>query len=475
MLQTIAPAPLPDTNDAHLSLDDFYLDIFGQQGTPIYTQICFCYSIPDNSPAAYMRINEILQAGLERLSASFPWIAGQIVHEPGEGGSGVYKIKYLDDIPKVVVKDLRTDPTAPTMAQLRESSFPFRLLDERVICPRDTLILPFQETLNVCLIQTTFINGGLLFTFLGHHAAMDGIGQNQIMNLLNKACRCEPFTDEELEIGNIPRKDIVPLFPESHQLGTELNNQLYSVPGGPPPPPPPMSPGGNGKHRSPSLHWAYYIFSGESLKQLKAAATSSLANGYISTDDALTALVWQSVVRARLQRLRPSERVHLARAIDIRRYLRMPATYPGCGTNMSFHDSIALHLAGHDLGTIATNLRASIDPKTSKLGNLTKSYATHLSRTSDKNSINLTASLDLSKDIMLSSWSKMNCYDLDFGFGLGNPEAVRRPQFKPVESLFYFMPKKQDGEVAVALCLRDEDFEALNSDEEFIEYGKLAE
>ncbi|KAF3909262.1 hypothetical protein ABW20_dc0106003 [Dactylellina cionopaga] len=472
MIQTIPPEPMPETNGSAngVSLDDFYLDIFGQQGTPIYTQICLCYTLPDESPTWYTSVIEILQAGLERLSTSFPWIAGQIVNEYIESGnSGVYRIEYLDDTPRLVVKDLRGDTTVPTMKALRESNFPFRLLDESLVAPRKTLILPGTEVQQACLVQATFIEGGLLFTFLGHHAAMDGVGEGQLMNLLNKACRNEPFTPEELEIGNAPRKDIIPLLDDTYQPGSELSHQLFTPPSGPPSLPrlPKKAP----KLTPPKFTWAYFIFNQASLNRLKAAACNSLASGYISTDDALTALIWQAVVRARLPHLDPSDKVTLARAVDVRSYLKLSPIYPGTCTNMSYHDSIAESLATHDLGTIATNLRAAIDPKTSNLGHLSKAYATYLQRASDKNTINSTASLDLSKDIMLSSWAKLNTYDLDFGFGIGKPEAVRRPQFTPVESLMYLMPKKQDGEIALALCLKDRDMEMLKQDHEFTGYG----
>ena len=56
-------------------------------------------------------------------------------------------------------------------------------------------------------------------------------------------------------------------------------------------------------------------------------------------------------------------------------------------------------------------------------------------------------------DIMLSSWAKLDCYELDFNLGLGKPDSVRRPQFAPVESLIYLMPKTLDGEIVVGICL----------------------
>ncbi len=90
-----------------------------------------------------------------------------------------------------------------------------------------------------------------------------------------------------------------------------------------------------------------------------------------------------------------------------------------------------------------------------------------LNRTPDKSIISFTATLDLSADIMLISWAQLDCYELDFHLGLGKPEAVRRPQFDP---LIYLMPRTPDGQIVVAVCLRDEDTERLRADEKFAKY-----
>ncbi|KAG2012817.1 hypothetical protein GB937_006903 [Aspergillus fischeri] len=62
---------------------------------------------------------------------------------------------------------------------------------------------------------------------------------------------------------------------------------------------------------------------------------------------------------------------------------------------------------------------------------------------------------------MFSSWAEVNCYELDFNLGLGTPECVRRPRILPVEGLMYLLPKALDGEIALMVCLRDEDLERL--------------
>ena len=116
-----------------------YLDIVGQQPSlGIYTQICLCYPVAD--PASQPAIVETLRAGLERVSASFPWIAGQVVNEgAGENSSGLFKIVPFERTPRLVVKDLTHDASAPTMEALRYAEFPMRMLDESVVTPRRTL------------------------------------------------------------------------------------------------------------------------------------------------------------------------------------------------------------------------------------------------------------------------------------------------------------------------------------------------
>lgn len=139
---------------------------------------------------------------------------------------------------------------------------------------------------------------------------------------------------------------------------------------------------------------------------------------------------------------------------------------------MTYHTYALQKLLEEPLGGVASQLRLAVDPKTSNLEYDTRALATFLDRSPDKNVTSTVAALDLSTDIMLSSWGKVDCYELDFGLGLGKPEAVRRPRFDPVESLLYLMPKSPDGEIAVAICLRDEDMERLKLDGEFSRYGR---
>ena len=70
----------------------------------------------------------------------------------------------------------------------------------------------------------------------------------------------------------------------------------------------------------------------------------------------------------------------------------------------------------------------------------------------------------------LSSWTKVQAYDFAFGLGLGRAVAVRRPAFTPVEGLIYFMPRDDEGGIAVAICLKDQELEGLKGDQRWKEF-----
>ncbi|KAL7931597.1 transferase family domain-containing protein [Trichoderma chlorosporum] len=452
---------------------DFCLDIFGQQPRlNIYTQICLCFAMPhDVVPSTIM---STLTSGLERLTASFPWIAGQVVAEgSGVGSSGVFKIKELREIPYLAFKDLRTDASAPTMMELREANFPMRMLNESLIAPRNTFhaadaVDGHDPGSPVFLVQANFIDSGLVLTFLGQHQTMDITGQGQIMHLLSKACRGEAFTSDELSSGNLERQTVVPLL-DNYERGPELARHLATAATG-------TSRSGHDRGEAEPARsvWASFTFHPTSLATLKSIALETLpsSSSYVSTDDALSAFIWQSIMRARANRLPPEVDTTFARAVDVRSFVDVPATYTGIIQNMTYTTYTLQELVTMPLGEIASRLRAALEPQTTILPFHTRALATYLHAQTDKSHVSPVSSLDVSVDVIVSSWAKTDCYALDFNLGLGKPEAVRRPWFTPLQSFVYFMPRKADGEIALAVCLSEDDLEMLNGDNQFMTYAK---
>lgn len=448
------------------------LDTLGQMPFlyKLYTQICNIYPVTD--PASHDDIVSTLRTGLDRLGESFPWLTGQIIHEGAlERNTNVYKFAHLDRIP-LVVKDLRHDASAPTMSAMRQSDFPFSLLNENVIAPCATLNLPGNtsglaaESAPVFAVQINFIAGGCIITVVGQHNAMDMTGQGHIMYLLSKACNNQPFTGRELEIGNMDRSKAVSLLDGSYEPGLELACQLVrpspNIDGAPPAPPPP-----------PKCTWAYLSFSPSSHKALKSLARSNIppSSRFISTDDTISAFIWQCISRARIPRLDPGAQSTFRRAVDVRQHLGIPPTYPGLMQNMTYSTATLQYLVEEPLGITASKLRSQLDPQVVDLAYNTRALVTFLARSSDKTKASFTANADTATDFALSSWAKVDLYDLDFNLGLGKPEAVRRPCFIPLDGLGYLMPRSPRGEMVAGICLRDEDWERLRADEQFMKYA----
>ncbi|OAQ72022.1 acetyltransferase [Pochonia chlamydosporia 170] len=457
------------------TLKNNQLDVLGTQPSlyKLYTQICSIYPLPDST--SHDRIVTTLRNGLDRLAQNFPWLAGYVINEgSSEGVTGTYRIVPTDSIP-LVVKDLRGDASMPSLDTIREAGFPFRMLDENVIAPCMTINIPgmpvglVADHGPVFAVQANFIEGGLVLTIVAQHNTMDMHGQKTIINWLSKACHNESFSNEELEVGNTDKSQSYPLLPDSWEPGPEIAQQLVK--------PPVVEPKSNAAQTQlppPKASWGYVTFSSTALETLKIKATQTKRVGcnFVSTDDTVCAFIWTCLSRARASRLKPDVKSIFARAIDVRPRLGLPSNYPGACTNMTFNE-LSIRAVGSDtLGGIASDIRRQLDPNVTDMAHNTRAFATYLSRCTDKSKLNMTGSTDPSSGIMLSSWAGINLYDLDFNLGLGKPESVRRPCFLPVESLMYIMPKSPNGDMAVAICITDEDWERLKEDEEWKKHAK---
>lgn len=446
-----------------------YQDFFGHLiKLRLYTPICLCFPLQDASSKS--QIIDTLTKGLERLSISFPWLAGQVISEGAtEGNTGLPKIIPLDKTSRLIVKDLTHDAAVPSMDALRKANFPFSMLDGAVLTPLKGPPTSCEEgPAPVFFLQANFINGGLLLNFAGEHNTMDGHGLGQVIRIFSKACHNESFTDEELLQGNRARGNLVPLFDQTtYTPGPELDHLLVK----PSATPPPAS-----KSLPPKCTWAYFHFSPSSLSKLKAIASSSSSISdnptvpYTTTNDALSAFIWQATSRIRSSRLPPQTTSTFARAVDVRSCLSIPSSYLGNMSNHTYNTLPLSSVPSISLGSLASSLRLALNP--SDLNFAIRSLATHISLTPDKSSIAYGASMDLSTDIFFSSWAKLACYNLDFNLGLGFPESVRRPRFDVVEGLMYLMPIDRSGGIDAAICLRDEDLEGLKGDREFGEYAE---
>lgn len=443
------------------------IGVFGQQaGMQIYTQIAYVFPKTGERDS----VVATLERGLARLVAAFPWLGGQIVLSPEDNRR--HFAPLVTGPPKLVVKDVPADVL--TYAALRTANYPFRLLDEAVVAPRRTLPSPDEPADKpVLLVQATFLTDGFVLTVVAHHAAMDMVGQTAVIQWLAKACRGEDFMEEELTVGNGDRRNVVDLMDDEDPFALIPEQVLPSAPSASPPPqPPPVT-----------SVWSYFHFSRAALEALKDEAIATLPKeggvGFVSTNDALSAFLWQSVLRARRTRLEASSTSSplsstFARAIDVRHHLGLPPDYPGLFQNMTIHTHPVAWVCDASLGEASAQLRAAI-LQPDRLRERTRALATCFTRFPDEGGrLSFVGHVDpTAGGLMLSSWTTAPGVETDFGVG-SLPTAVRRPQFTPVESLAYLMPADgdRDGTVAAGVCLREADLAFVKADPAFTRYGQ---
>lgn len=444
------------------------VEILGQQpDLQVYTQLSSVFRL---APEVDVEdIEATLCRGLVQLAKDFPWLAGQIVQEQGTGqdGSGVFKIRPFEATPRLVVKDARRDGSMPSLDDMAAARYPMSMFDESDVAPRMTIPGGPGETAAdpepVLLLQLTLIPGGVILTSATVHRAVDIIGQVQILHWLSQACHGIPCSEENRAVGNMERNSLIPLLDSgTSDLETEFG-RLWIRPAATPAttdgPPPPCS-------------WATIRVSSDALVRLKAEASETLTTtGFVSTDDALTALLWQAVMRARQHRVDPDREVRMTRAIDVRPHCNLPSKYPGLMQSQILNVYRLDELLAAPLGAIASHLRVELDP--AKTLRQVSGLATMLERDADKTRYSFVASTDAAMDINLSSWVKADCYGDDFNFGLGRPVAVIRPQFPPYEGLIYMMPRSADKAIAVTICLRAEEIEKLKLDAKLNAYAQF--
>lgn len=435
-----------------------------------YIVICLIFDLDDDN-VSRSDVENALRESLARLAKGFPFLTGQVVMEGrDETHTGRPKIISLDDEIKLHVKDLKEDAEFPSMQEMRQAQYPMSMLDPEILSPPIAVTWSsegFDKIAPVFMLQANFIRGGLILTVTGNHMTMDMTGLGMTISLFSKACLAEPFTAEEIRQGNQPRGDAVPLLGDKYQPGPELddayvrpraieekNNPTDSTT----PPSPPQYP----------PKWVYFNFKATALANLKKQASNQTITPYISTDDALGALCWQSVARARASRLGNGIRTRFARPISGRKYLGLQGYYLGHMVDMVYEDELDVH--NQAMGNIAGRLR-NLLLQDAKIVQHIRAFATMLDRLPDKSRLVNGALLDPQRDIVLSSYANIRCCELQFGELLGMPNAARRPSMPVWPSLLYLMPKSKNGDIAVAVCLSPDDIEALRRDEVFMEFA----
>ena len=433
-----------------------------------YSQMIACFPLAATTDKS--EIIADLENGLRTLIRVFPFLNKQVVLEQDAEStvtsSGTYKLAPRHNDNELLLRVNQLTGRFPSYEQINKSRAPASMLDGSVLAPMksipDTCDLSTPQP--VLVIQANFITGGLLLCFAAKHNNLDGNSLGQLIWHFATACRGEDISDADTKAGNLARPN---LFPPLRSGEPSQDHSNIHKKWNPSPP---------DTDERVSAPWAYFGFSAAKLAQLKMEASKKPSevsgSSWVSTNDALSALIWRAIVTARSPRLKQESTSSLSRAVNARKFVRpaVPGGYMGvCVTGAFSGLSLRNLVQKLHISDIALLLRQEVNEIDD---HRLRSFVSLLHSEPDKRNITFNVSSP-DADVLISSWASLPIYPSDFGVHLGKPEFVRRPTFGPFDGLVYIMPQNLAGDIDVAVSLKDDDLERLKVDPVWRTYAHL--
>ncbi|CAF9916923.1 MAG: hypothetical protein ALECFALPRED_010912 [Alectoria fallacina] len=422
--------------------------------------------------------------------------------------AGRLKLTYPDDEQVSIrfsMNDLtsRPDVWRPSYEELRQQGMPIRQLNPEMLVPPGG-----YELLGSCpiAVQANFIPGGCLISVCLNHSFFDGLGGAMAVGFWAENCKdlqnsthrtmysdlehLQRFDADLSQLGDAvgfkPLRLPNVLLDSTAPHGEELkriqgDRTLWQLLGLQKPPTDPIAAWGSPTNKT--MVSAIFVASSQSILRLKAESTSSGTEGdeevaipFVSSFDAIAALVWRCILRARYLDLEDPGMIssRLRIPINVRQILGIPHDYHGnVLLNSMTETSVKSLIAEADRTQIAPKIRSSLifgrDAKrvldAIKLSFVLPDLASRRPLFSDTTR----------QDLVLTSWQDMPYYKHDWGpmFGCpGNPEFFRIPRGH-LRGICALQPRRENDRTEILVSLEQGQMDQLKSDVEFTEYFEL--
>jgi hypothetical protein len=418
----------------------------------------------------------VLQAGYCGLIRRLPEAACEAVADVESKQRGVMKCQRREDADaeKIVIKDLRAS-YGPDYAELKEKFFPVAYFDADTFCPRS--VWPSAgERLPISIVQANFIRGGLILTWNLFHMVGDGTSFTLWTKIWAEECRRAQGL-EILDPVQLPdaiwddREQMIK--PSGRNEGKLEDHPEYTLlPFTPPGPPPKLT--------SLSHRGQVFYFSPESLAALKADASPSNATKpsdqkWISTNDALSALLWRTVmtVQSPLETLEGEPVSVFNVALDGRQRTD-PKVHPatlGC-----FLEYVAVSMSVREMLTTLNLADLAIEVRKAILradNQFTDDVVALVDQLEDVDRLVPTAFLDVPGfNCVLTSWLNFQLYGIEWGPVLGNNiQAVRTPHVGCINGGQVILPALPNGGMEILVGVEESCLDRLLKDPLFAKYA----
>ncbi|KAM0430076.1 hypothetical protein ACHAPT_006082 [Fusarium lateritium] len=446
----------------------------------IYVAVAEVFALPDDINIETTVRN--MTAGFEFTLSQFPILSGVLEMDAATGTMWVARKR--DSTASLHVKHMLREDEFPSYKELAEKNFPASALKGSQLLPEFVTAKPLHSPLGdnneggiaVAAFQLSFIRGGLIIGLAIHHSVSDGPGCDGFLTTWAEnsvaAAKGTPFipTKHQFSIHGTP----LDIERPSRARVEELDKMLPVVrdAGGPMTPPP-------AGFKMPSLVAQMWHFPKSKADSLKTKASSQEGGSWVSTYDAIMALLWSSITRAKLEMLKPDleSKAILVHAVDTRKVWNppLPDRFLGVGAAAARCEPLTIKdIITGNLSQLATAVRGSINAITLEyLSNLLQWVAGHEDQRYLETSINSFLGIDLGA----SSWQGMTAYEThDFGFGL--PKALRWPN-PGFEGFVLLYPSRagasdaaEDEGIEVCVCLEESCHKRLMEDQVLLEYAQ---
>ncbi|KAL8828178.1 MAG: hypothetical protein Q9191_002742 [Dirinaria sp. TL-2023a] len=348
---------------------------------------------------------------------------------------------------------------------LHEKGFPTQLLDGEQLCPLFENGANDRNPSDICRFRATFVDDCLLLAVTVIHAVCDGHGIHEIIKYFAKNLRKAQKTQQDVGETSKPRcfYDRSTLVFGKGMLGNVDNHPSWYI-------------GLSKRTVLKRTSCTTFRISSSTLADLKHAATPTpgrenreanfVDRTRISTHDAIVALIWRSVFRARRCAGLFSEdesSTHFVQSVNCRKRLGLADSYLGnvvfaahatlpFAELVSSNDSAAAtnpQISGSEAARVPGLQAAALAMRT-ELKNLTGNKFRDFLAMVDKNHLHAPIRLGVldnfqTSAVFFTSWFGFETYDIDFGDTLDRIAAFRVPSQGNLPSVPVVLPRLLDG------------------------------
>lgn len=423
------------------------------------------------------------KTGLQALVLHCPIVGGKVVPLPPEtvnsGKSNWYTIVSGQGI-ELIVKDLRGKVVS--FKELEAANFSSLQLLEDFLMPIPPSF-DFESPYPACKVQYSAIDGGTIISFAISHHLTDGSGTNELMRMLSEDTRLAQEIPQKAGSIDCLAANIKGVGLDRSLLRNITSDEVFKIENHPAYTLKSMTPVNaesveqDSKHpfevTSPEIPVLVRI-SPAGLALLKADATMSGAPS-ISTHDALSALIWRTVMLIRSRRsalgtdIPSSTRSKIFMPSDARRHLGLPPSYIGNAVyQLTAELDIGTLLSESGLQYAASSLRRAI---TAVNSSIVTSYMAKLKETwIDWGFMSGTSTIAVA---MGTDWTSRSLYTDDWGKAFGPVIKYRYPGAVG-EAFNCIYPRLPNGEAEVMIGVMSEEIGTLKGSEGFGKYLNVA-